>query len=159
MAASVSTKEIAEKEFKDNYLTGILSKSSAYSGTNSFNDFEKIFKAKAKADYYYADNISQVRNFSIHRDTAYYETLTKDDYRKAFNKYSESRGCYSEKELQILNQAGYATMADFEEATLKVVKDILRELVEIGYEEYDFSEKESKEIVSVMNYSGPRKKN
>lgn len=143
----------AEEEFKDNYLSSILDKcSSKLSEVNSFNDFEKIFRDTAKADYYYADNMKNVQNFSVHKDSEDYKTLTQDDCQKAFVKYCESRGCYSEKELQALNKTGCKTMDELENATVEKVKDFSKKLVEMGYTDCYLSDEEAKKVVSFATY-------
>lgn len=142
-----------EEKFKDDYLSSVLDKcSSKLSEANSFKDFEKIFKDAAKADYYYADEMKNVQNFSVHKDSEYYKTLNGDDYQKAFVKYCESRGCYSEKELQTLNKTGCKTMDDLEKATVEKVKDFSKKLVEMGYTDCDLTDEEAEKIVSFATY-------
>ncbi len=148
-----SVKKTTEEDFKDNYLSSLLDKcSSKLSKVNSFNDFEKIFKDTAKADYYYADDLKNVKDFSSHKDCEDYKALTKEDYRQAFITYCESRGCYSEKELQTLNKTNCNTMDELKNATVENIKDFSKKLVEMGYTDCDLTEEDAKKIVSVISY-------
>lgn len=149
-----SVQKSAEEQFKDNYLDVILKNSSSkLSKVNTFSDFVAVFQKTAKADYYYySDGDKPILDYSQHRDTEYYLTLGEADYKKEFVKYCESRGCYSEDELQALNITGCSTMKQLETATADVIKKFSEKLVDMGAMTASFTDDESQKLASLTTY-------